>query len=399
MNVKERLDQIKKRLEEIKLEAEKPDADMEKLNKETDELITEQGKLEASLQEQENRSNENEQLRSTLLGKIARGMSGTVVKSPFDLKNHTEKRTETEQEKIYRSAFLKNLQGNKLTDIEQRAISSADDSAGAAIPTQTLNRIIERVYQEAPLLKEIELLKVNGNVTFAVEADQTEANIHAENAELTDDGTVLIPVTLTTYEINKYLTISKTIKKMSVDAFETWLVGMIGRRVGRKITGLIINGTGTNEATGVEKANTWDDTNSVTISDSKDLTKKDVLNLIALLPGAYDNNAKWLMSKKTLFSDYRPLQDNSNDSFFVKENGKYYVEGYEVLLDDRVTLHEAYLGDFKMYMGNMPEDVNVEEGRVLRKNAYEYLGSTMFDGKPALGEAFVKIKKGASSVA
>ena len=37
-----------------------------------------------------------------------------------------------------------------------------------------------------------------------------------------------------------------------------------------------------------------------------------MLNLIALLPGGYDANACFLMSKKTLFTDFMPLQDKSN---------------------------------------------------------------------------------------
>ena len=59
------------------------------------------------------------------------------------------------------------------------------------------------------------------------------------------------------------------------------------------------------------------------------------------------------MSKKTLMTDFRPLQDKGKDDFFVKEGNKYYVEGYEVMLDDTVTLHEAYLGDFSMYVGKL----------------------------------------------
>ena len=99
------------------------------------------------------------------------------------------------------------------------------------------------------------------------------------------------------------------------------------------------------------------------------------------------------MSKKTLFSDFRPLQDKSKNNIFVKENGKYYVDGYEVMLDDSVTYHEAFLGDFKMYAGNLSEEVTVDTDKKLSSNSFEYLGCAMFDGKPAIGEAFVKLVK------
>ena len=293
----------------------------------------------------------------------------------------------------YRSAFLKKLQGKKLTEEEERAMTSAASSAGAVIPTVTQDLVMEKLEQEAPLLDEIELMRVDGNVTFAVEADPTDANVHAEGATITEDGDVLIPVTLTTYEITKYITVSKTVAKMSVDAFEKWLVNMLARRIARKITKLIISGTGSNQPTGIEKANTWSASNSVTVGASASLTEKNVTDLIALLPGAYDKNAKWLMSKKTLLSDFRPLQDKSKNDIFVKENGEYFIEGYPVLLDDSVALHDAYLGDFKMYAGNLGQDVTVDTDKKLSSNSFEYLGCANFDGKPAIGEAFVKLTK------
>lgn len=334
--------------------------------------------------------------RRETLEKIKRGEIGEV-KEKFEEKREVEKNMNEEREILnnaeYRTAFLKKLQGKKLSDEEERTMTSAAASVGAAIPKITQNLIMEKLEQYAPLLNEIELLRVDGNVTFAVEADQTEANVHTEGATITEDNEVLIPVNLTSYEITKYITISKTVAKMSIDAFEKWLTNMLAKRIARKIVKLIISGTGSNQPKGIEKANTWGNTNSVTVGKTASLTEQNVTDLISLLPGAYDSNAKWLMSKKTLYSDFRPLQDKSKNDIFVKENGKFYVDGYEVMLDDSVTFHEAYLGDFKMYAGNLSEDVTVDTDKKLSSNSFEYLGCTMFDGKPAIGEAFVKLVK------
>lgn len=334
--------------------------------------------------------------RNNTLEKIKRGVIGNPL-----YENKEEKKMENEERNIlesaeFRSAYLKNLQGRKLSEEEERALTSAAASAGAAVPTITQNLIIEKLYDEAPLLKEIELLNVNGNVTFAVEGTINNASVHTENGSQTDAADTLIPVSLSIYEVTKYITISKTVSKMSIDAFERWLTNMLAKRIARKITDLIINGTGTNEATGVNAANTWGATNSVTVAKTASLSKANVLAVTALLPGGYDRNAKWLMSKKTLLGDFRPLQDKGTDDLFVKENGKYYVEGYEVMLDDNVTEHEAFLGDFKMYVGNLAEEVTVDTDKKLSTNSYEYLGCAMFDGKPAIGDAFVKIVKATS---
>lgn len=391
--VKERLTGIDGELQEI----------LEKLNSDedlTDEEVTElEGKVD-ELEEEKSKLNEEKksilakvEKRNQTLEKVKRNFSGVkeeiLEKKGKENDMNEDIRTNAE----YRSAFLKKLQGAKLSDKEERAMTSAENSVGAVIPTITQNLILERLYEEAPLLKEIELLNVNGNVTFAVEADQTDANVHVEGATITEDGDVLIPVSLTTYEITKYITISKTVAKMSIDAFEKWLTNMIAKRIARKITKLIISGTGSNQPTGVEKANTWGATNSVTVAKAASLTRDNVIALCALLPGGYDKNAKFLMSKKTLITDFRPLQDKSKDDFFVKQDGKYFVEGYEVMLDDSVADHIAYLGDFKMYAGNLAEDITVDTDKKLSNNSFEYLGCALFDGKPAIGEAFVKLNK------
>lgn len=383
------LDEIKQKLQEI----------IEKLSNAED-------MTEEEIQELEDKANELEEEKKSLiaraekrkatLDKVKRGFAGTTIEKVEDERKEKIKMNE-EREILnnaeYRSAFLKRLQGKKLTESEERAMTSASESVGAVIPTVTQDLVMEKLEESAPLLNEIELMRVNGNVTFAVEADKTDANIHEEGATITEDGDVLIPVSLTTYEITKYITISKTVAKMSVDAFEKWLVNMLARRIARKITKLIINGTGSDQPTGIEKANTWNGENSVTVANGSTLTEKNVTDLVALLPGAYDKNAKWLMSKKTLLSEFRPLQDKSKNNIFVKENGKYYVEGYEVMLDDDVKLHEAFLGDFKMYAGNLGEDVTVDTDKKLSSNSFEYLGCANFDGKPAIGEAFVKLIK------
>lgn len=378
-----------------------------KLQEIIDKLSSDENLTEEEIQELENKANELEEekksliaqaeKRKTTLDKIKRGISGVTIEKIGDGKDGKNKMNEERdilKSTEYRSAFLKKLQGRKLTESEQRAMTSATSSVGAVIPTITQDLVMEKLEECAPLLNEIELMRVNGNVTFAVEADKTDANIHEEGATITEDGDVLVPVSLTTYEITKYITISKTVAKMSVDAFEKWLVNMLAKRIARKITKLIINGTGSDQPKGVDKANTWGATNSVTVAKASSLTETDVTNLISLLPGAYDANAKWLMSKKTLLGDFRPLQNKSKNDIFVKENGKYYVEGYEVMLDDSVTLHEAYLGDFKMYAGNLADDVTVDTDKKLSSNSFEYLGCANFDGKPAIGEAFVKLVKG-----
>lgn len=300
------------------------------------------------------------------------------------------------KEAVYRVAFFKHLQGKELSPEELMAYSSGASSAGAVIPTQTAEEIITKLKERAPLLQEITLLQVQGNVTFAVEGTNNAAAIHTENASITPAADTLVKVSLSGWEVTKLIQVSDTVKTMSINAFEGWLVDMLVESIADKISDMIINGTGSSQAKGIEKANTWGDTNSVSVAKAGSLTAANVQTLIGLLGGGYDANAKFIMSKKTLYTDFMPLQDNSKNDIVTREERNYYVYGYPVLIDSRVTEHEAYLGNLKKYVANLAESVNVKADFDIDTNSNKYLGVAIFDGAPALGEAFVKLVKATS---
>ena len=180
---------------------------------------------------------------------------------------------------------------------------------------------------------------------------------------------------------------------MALDVFESWLTDMLAKKIAKMISDTILKGTGSAQGTGIEKANTWGAANSVSVGKTDALTNKNVLDLIALLPGGYDANACFLMSKKTLFTDFMPLQDKSKNDLVRIEGGSYYVYGYPVMIDERVSDHEAYLADLSTVIGNMPEDVTITSDFDLKSNAFLFLGCAMFDCKPSQADAVRKLVK------
>lgn len=387
----DRLSQIEARLSQIRTEMDQEGADLEALSNEVDNLIAERGQLK-----------QGAETRAALLRKIGTGTVGNPLPG-MQLPGDPEQRSETYtiDSPEYRTAWIKSLRNNAyvgtvdpLTDAEQRAFTTVAGSAGAAIPTQTANTILEKVTQYAPLLSKINLLRVPGMVTFAVEDTVNAADYHAENATISASTDKLKSITLSAYEITKLIPISKSVKLMSIPAFETWLVDSLARSIADKISETILLGTGSTQGTGIDKAATWDQsTNSVQIGSAASLTTADVLKLISLLPGGYDARAEFIMSKQTLFNDFMPLQDKSKNDIVVMSGGSYYIYGYPVQLDQRVKAHEAYLGDLYTVIGNMPEDVTVTSAFDIDTNSYKFLGCAMFDCKPSMSDAIVKLEK------
>jgi HK97 family phage major capsid protein len=383
MRIKEieaRLAAIKKEIEERgdAMKAEEIDA----LEKETKELTEERAGLIAAAEK-----------RNGILDNIAKGAG--IVSRTFEQKQDNADPDDPFGTPEYRSAWLKNLRRLPLTDAEKRAYANASGTGAEVVPTQTANEIISKVKKLAPMLNEVTLLHVKGAVKFAVEGTNNDAAIHKENAAITAAADTLTTVTLTGYEIIKLVQISDTVMTMSMAAFESWIVDMLAEAIARKVEDFFINGTGSSQPKGIDKANTWGAENSVTVTKAGSLTAANVQTLIGLLNAGYDRNAKFAMSKKTLFTDFMPLQDNSKNHIVTVQGNNYFVYGYPVLLSDYVKEHEAFLGDFKKVCANLAENINVKNAYDIDTNSYKYSGIAIFDCTPAIGEAFVKLAKAA----
>ena len=380
-----RIKEIEARLAAIKQEIEQRGAEMtaaeiDALEQETGQLTEERAGLIAAAEK-----------RSGILNTIAQGAG--VVSRSFTEQTATEENDDPVASPEYRSAWLKQLRRLPLSDAEKRAYSNVTGAGAEVIPTQTANEIISKIKTLAPMLNEVTLLHVKGAVKFAVEGTNNDAAIHAENAAITAAADTFTTVTLTGYEIIKLVQISDTVMTMSIAAFESWIVNMLAEAIARKIEDLLINGTGSNQPKGIDKANTWGATNSVSVGASASLTAANVQALIGLLNAGYDRNAKFAMSKKTLFTDFMPLQDNSKNHIVTVQGNAYFVYGYPVLLSDYVKDHEAFLGDFKKVCANLAENIGVKNAYDINTNSYKYSGIAIFDCQPAIGEAIVKLVK------
>lgn len=375
------LEEIKKELQAI---IDKLDSDEDLSDDDVKELEEKAAKLETEKRALIDKAEK----RQEVLKKVASGSGDEVEKV-------LEKKGEENMNKEYRSAWLKKIRGLQLNEAEERAYATS--GVGGVIPVEIGEEIIKKIKDNAPLLGEVTLLHVKGSVKFAVEGTKTAAAKHTENASITADSDTLTTVTLNGYEVTKLIQVSDAVKTMSDDVFETWLVDMIAEMIADKLTTLIISGTGSGEATGIESANTWGATNSVTVAAAGSLSAANVQKLMSLLKAGYSKNAKFLMSNATLFGDFMPLQNLAQSSIVTEKDGKFYVYGKEVLISEEVTDHEAFFGNFKKYVANLAEDVAVVSGFDIDTNSNKYLGKAVFDGKVALGEAFVKLIKASSN--
>ncbi len=306
---------------------------------------------------------------------------------------------EIRETKEYRSAFLKSLLGKPLTEIEKRSITSADSSAGVAIPTETYEQFFDKMVKVAPMLSEITLLRVAGNVNFAVQGNRAAASQHTENAAVTPSEDTFVKVSLAGYEVMKVLRISATVKTMAVNAFEDWLTTMLAEDIAEKIEDMIINGSGTDTAKGVKFAATYTDgSNAVEYTNGGTITYDEIQEAIGYLPSRYDKKAKLLCNKKFIFNQLAKIKDDQKRPIFVpnmNQNVPMNVMGYDIIVSDKVANGEAYLGDFTKIVGNLSQDVKVESSTQsgFLNNSIDFRGTALFDCDCALSDAFIKISE------
>lgn len=296
---------------------------------------------------------------------------------------------EMDKEKEYRAAWLKRLQGNDLTDTEKRDLASAN----SVIPVETSNAIITKIKELVPLLDEVQLLNVAGSVKFAVEGTVGDAALHTENAQITSASDTLVTVSLDGYEIVKLLRISATVKTMSINAFESWLVEQLARKVSEKIEDFLINGTGTSQPKGIAKSATWTANTNLVEWAGTAPTVDEIMKIIALLPSRHARAGKFLMNRKTFWTFIMPLRDDKKMPIVAGEGaGAYNIFGYPVLLSDFVADGEIYFGNMRMVVANLADDIKVDssEASGFVYNAVDYRGTAIFDCDIADAQAFVK---------
>lgn len=379
-----RLKEIETRLSAIKLELDTEGADLDALEVEVRSLTEER----TSIMDQAEK-------RKSLVDSIV------ALPDPAIIKTFKKERTMAEimtvESKEYRNIFLKNLMGKPLSDVEKReydAFTGGLQTGVAAVPTETANMIFDRMTKIAPMLNEITLLRVAGGLRFAVQGARAAAAVHVENAPTAAAADTVTTITLAGFEFIKIISISATMATMAVPAFEQWLVKILAEDLAVVIDNEIINSPNT---TGGIADGAWNEgVNQITYVPGNGLTHTNVMALIALLPAAFETNAKFVMNKATFWTQFAAMEDANGNPIInpdLAAPGKYMVRGYPVLIDDNVAANEAYLGDFKQVVGNLSQDIRIDRSMEagFMNNSVYFRGTAIFDCDVAQPAAIVKL--------
>lgn len=316
----------------------------------------------------------------------------------------------------YRSAFFKTMLGQKLNEVEKRAFDMAMETrtdayntasnSAAVLPTQTLNEIIKKARTMGGLLGECRAFSMPTKISIPIGTPSSNAAWHTEAAAVESENVPIAAVSFDGYEIMKVFSISEKARKMSINAFESYIVEELTDCVMGTLGAAIVAGTGSDQGSGLETI-TWTKTganqNAVEIAANGSFTYAKVIEFVSLLKRGYAAGAKIAMNNKTLYNVFYSIEDGNHRPIFIadpKDESIGKVLSFPVVIDDNIADDAVYLGNFGKYCGyNLPEGITIESSREssFKKGVVDYRAMAIADCKPLVTEAFVKLYKASAS--
>src|SRR5699024_1917390 len=166
----------------------------------------------------------------------------------------------------YRTAFYKTMLGQSLNDVEERTFNQAMDqqekenradkfntttNSAAVLPTQTLNEVIKKARTMGGLMAHVRNFNIPTNIRVPIGTPQSKAEWHTEGEKVDSENVDTAYVEFNGYEIIKIFSISAAAKKMTVQAFESYLIEELTNCVMEAIADALVNGDGEKKGTGL----------------------------------------------------------------------------------------------------------------------------------------------------
>lgn len=372
------IEELRSRAAEIRTAVTAPDADLDALDTEATAISERITQYEA------------EQRRRDIAAKAASG-EGTVIRK-FSDSTLTEERSFDSGSPEYRTAWLKKIaideRGNKLfgelNEVESRAYTLLTTNSSAVVPKDTLNKIVELVRSEAPMLADATPSFFTRGFGVprhkAIDAGDAKAVSEGEANDDEQDTFDLLP--LDGVEIKKSITMSKKMQIQSLDAFEQWLIQHLADRIRvakekQILTRLDNTGTGIAE------------TNKITGKLSDDEVRK-IFSLIKA-----DGAKAFYANSSMIWNVLAGLTDSEGRKLFIPNSmsdpivaGRIY--GAAIKQDNNVADNTLYAGVAKSILSNDFDELEIVpqiENKTLKRIFTAY---SLYDAGLEDPEAMVK---------
>lgn len=367
------------RIEEINARLAAIDGEIETA---TGEALTALENEVASLTAERTQLMNEVQTRQQLRNDIAAGLvTGTTIEERTEEEHNMENRNFTLASEEYRSAFLKNMRGEEMTEVEQRAFTFLTTNTTAPLPTVMQNRIIDLIGEAHPIVADVYRMDSGSAITIPVgktivaDAGASEEGAAANELQITFDD-----VNLSGNDYTANVEMSYKMAAMAIPAFEDYLVAKIAERLGAVIAaGIVANiksgiAAENTVATGVNYANIC--------AGFGELKRVGTVVVYGTRKGVYNKLVGMVDSNK------RPIFQQP-----ITASAAGAILGAQIKFDDAIGDTELLIGDPKKYLQNVVAPVVIESDKDLKNHKYIYSGYTCQEGVLTDDKAFAVVSE------
>lgn len=322
-----------------------------------------------------------------------------------------EKNTEiTASSEIYKTAWLKNLREEKLTDEEKNAyqIVNADPHTTGTnpdvIPTTLADKILRKAEELYPLWGDVRTMNVRGNYSVILDTEEGEAEWYAEetagNAETIDTSNVL---ELKGNELAKYLDLTWKSRAMSLKDFEVYLVEKLGKKIGRALSRAVAHGTGPDasggkgQPTGIVTKLKASAINQITEYTKDKLTWKEITTARGKIESGYSGNLTIYANGATIWNEIANVMDANKRPLFVPDTATSGAVGrmIGIVVKEDVSFDdgEILIGNVSDgYIANINEALSLKSEESVKGRKITYGAYMIVDGNVTFTKAFSLLK-------
>ena len=362
------IEQLEERRDAIIAEIDLPEADL-------DALLAEVRAIKEELETRKNVEAEKAEARSA----VAEG-DGEIIEA-FVVEERKKEMFGIETIE-YRDAWTKNLIGRDLNEEERAALTSA----GAVIPTMTVNAVWDKLIKPAELLGKVDVSQFPNYVRFPKATTVNAATSQTIGTTITEASDVIGYVDLIPNEYVKLLTVGADIEHMSISAVHDWIVNNLVDSIRYAINKDILVGSGTNALKGLTASINADATPI-----PGTVTKASLLKIMATLGSAYQPGAVWIMTPAMFYENVMTVTQ-LND-YIINDGFQFRLFGHDVILMSEALVSSKetiFYGDPKTYKVNFFKAIEVKEFETATTTNHQFRGACLVDGELLDTSAFVR---------
>ena len=367
-----RIDEINERLAAI-------DGELEAA---TGEALTALETEVADLKAERKQIMEEVQARQKLRSDIAAGVkTGEVIEERKQEEQKMEERIFTPASEEYRSAFLRKLRGEDMSEVEARAFSFLTTNTTAPLPTVMQNRIIDLIGEAHPIVADVYTMASGTSISIPVaKSIASDAGATAEGAASNELEITFDDVNLSGEDFTANVKLSYKMQRMAIPAFEDYLVSQIAARLGSKLAAGIVAkikagvAEANKVATGVTYANLCAGFGELKRVGTVVVygTRKGVYNKLV---GMVDGN------KRPIFQ--QPITASAAGALL----------GATIKFEDAIGDDELLIGDPSKYLQNVVAPVIIESAKDIDTHMVTYSGYTCQEGVLTDDKAFAIVSE------